>query len=92
VTQFANGLTTVWNNVAVVSRPGAWLVIRFGGIGQSNVTPKELMMRSLNDTLWDVFDILSAGYASDGRRQKMQFRRGKSLGLEEWDVWAIHRK
>lgn len=85
---FADQLRGVWQNTGMICRPGARLIVRFGGINDRKVDTVELITRSLAETAWKIDAIASAGSASDGRRQALQFSHPNDEACEEKDIWA----
>ena len=85
---FSADLERVWNNVAAISRTGANMVIRFGGIPDRKADPVCIIKKSLRDTAWRITTMKSAGTASSGRRQAMQFATTQNVARTEYDVWA----
>lgn len=85
---FALQLRDVWQNVGSVCRPGAQLVVRFGGINDRKAEPLQILMTSLQETGWAVKRCEPAGSAAQGRRQALHFAHCKDRAIEEHDVWA----
>ncbi len=85
---FAEQLRRVWRQAAARARPDARLVIRFGGIHDREVAPRELLRESLRDSGWRVSTIRDAGNALGGRRQAEQFGRVKKAPRREIDLYA----
>jgi hypothetical protein len=86
---FALQLREVWQNVGIKCSSGARLVIRFGAINDRKVDAIHLLKYSLQDTGWEVTDILSAGSASRGRRQALHFSPSGKGAIEEYDVCGV---
>jgi hypothetical protein len=86
--QFIIDLRTVWRNAAKVCGDTATLVVRFGGISDRKVNPRDLIKESLKDSGWKVQTIHDAGFATDGKRQADAFLRRRSHPMLEYDVWA----
>ncbi len=84
---FAADLRKVWINIGLVSKPGAKLVIRFGGINNRKADPLSILRSSLSDTDWKIQTIKSAGVPSKGRRQAETFT-SVAKPVAEYDVWA----
>jgi DNA methylase len=87
---FALELADVWSNVATVCRPGAEMVIRFGGINDRDHDPSEILIESLEqaDCGWELMTITKAGVASKERRQARQFLRNLEKPIAESDYYA----
>lgn len=85
---FSNQLKQVWNNIGAISKFGARLVIRFGGINDRKASPLPILKQSLKDTGWKIQTLKSAGTASEGRRQAIHFSNTSRKALEEYDMWA----
>jgi hypothetical protein len=87
---FVNALSRVWRQVAVRSKPGARLVIRFGSLPSRQQDPEMMIRFSLADSAmpWRISSIRRAGDANRGRRQGKQMGRlvHRSQALEEIDV------
>ncbi len=84
---FTDELATVWNNVARHCAPRASMVVRFGGIQDRDVEPRDLLRRSiaLSDVGWRLKTTKSAGFATAGKRQAAQFGESLKNGVEEFD-------
>ena len=85
---FAADLHRVWRNSHTVCADDANMVIRFGGIADRCVEPKDIIKESLRDTGWKIMTIRSAGAAANGKRQADTFLRKKSKPIRELDVWV----
>lgn len=90
---FIAGLTEVWSVVARKCAPRAMMVIRFGALPSSSVTPEKLITASLHAAKagWIVTDVHPAGVPARSRRQAAQFNGGRtSVGqaVSEVDVLA----
>jgi len=87
--EFADQLSQVWERVATSARPGARMVVRFGGIHDRQTDPRELLRRSiqLTDCGWRLAATRSAGLATSGKRQARQFRRPLRKPMEEFDFF-----
>jgi len=86
---FAGELADVWRNVGRVCRPGARLVVRYGGISDRKAAPLGILRESLRGTGWRVQTHRSAGTAAAGKRQAEQFRTTRRGPIEERDLWAV---
>jgi hypothetical protein len=87
--EFVSQLATVWRNVSIVCKPGAKLVVRFGGINDRKEDPLALLKASLASTGWRIRTAQAAGSACDGKRQADQFIRAGKKPLAEFDVYAL---
>lgn len=87
---FAADLRTVWRRVASAARPGARLVVRFGGINDRKVDPLDVLKASLEGSGWRTVTLRSAGSASKGRRQALTFATEPTAARNEYDLWAVH--
>lgn len=85
---FAGDLRQVWCNAYKACSKQANMVVRFGGIADRNVDPREIVKESLVESGWRVMTIKDAGSASIGKRQANTFLKCRSQALEEIDVWA----
>jgi len=85
---FAAQLRSIWMNVSQVCNEGARLVIRFGGINDRKANPRTVLLNSLRESGWRVETLISAGNASNGKRQADHFLQAESRAIEEFDVWA----
>jgi hypothetical protein len=88
---FVSALRQVWLNVARACLPGARLVVRFGILPSAglNLTAEKLLRKTLRDTPWIVESIFTAGTAGHGKRQAIQFLRGRANSpREEVDLLA----
>lgn len=85
---FAAELRSVWQNAARVSRSGARLVCRFGGIRDRSANPLEVIRASFQNSGWRVTTARPAGTALDGRRQATQFKLQASDPHVEYDIYA----
>ena len=86
---FAQDLRHVWTNAAAIARPGARLIVRFGGINERrHVRPLALLEESLRETPWQTQTIIPAGSATRGKRQADTFFANQHKAIEEHDVWA----
>jgi len=87
---FAAELAEVWSNVATACRPGAHLIVRFGGIHDRQQDASEILIDSLEeaDCGWKVVSVSPAGEASHGRRQAQQFVRDLKDPIAEYDFHA----
>jgi hypothetical protein len=81
-------LRTVWTNAANSCRPGARMVIRFGGIRDRDVDPHDLIKPSLKDSGWRLTTLRTAGTALRGKRQADTFLPEHSKPVTEFDIWA----
>ncbi|MCG3206911.1 MAG: hypothetical protein FOGNACKC_00510 [Anaerolineae bacterium] len=86
---FAAQLNQVWRNVGVKCQPHAQLVVRFGGVNDRKADPQEIIMTSLRNSGWEVREIVSAGFASEGRRQAVHINQAIKAPKEEYDIWAV---
>ena len=86
---FTDQLRQVWKNCASVSRPGARLVVRFGGFPNCRLEPVELLKESLRETGWRTQTRCDVGSVPAGRRQADHFG-ARSTPRREFDLWAIH--
>lgn len=90
---FIRELSKVWAQIALVSKPMAHLIIRFGGLPSYKSEPSEILKESIYmaDSGWKITTIRSAGFSAKGYRQAEQF--GKvGEGIEEIDLYAVLRK
>ena len=87
--RFIHELHQVWNNCAAVSRPGARLIVRFGGLPNCRLDPAELLRESLSETVWRTQTRCDAGPAPAGHRQADHFG-ARSTPRREFDLWATH--
>ncbi len=85
---FTTQLREVWQNAAGVSKPGARLVVRFGGIRDRNADPLDLIRESLRSGAWRLEHVHKAGTASAGKRQADSFLRSRTKPMTEYDCWA----
>ena len=85
---FIRQLRQVWKNCATASRPGARLVVRFGGFPNCRLDPAQLLQDSLTATGWRTQTRCDAGPAPAGRRQADHFG-ARSTPRREFDLWAI---
>ncbi|MCL6580941.1 MAG: hypothetical protein K6U08_04900 [Firmicutes bacterium] len=88
--RFVEDLATVWRNVAAAPRPGARLVVRFGGIRDRKASPRELLVASLRASgSWQLETVFPTAPASRAGRQASQFRLPDlSEPVEEADYHA----
>lgn len=82
-------LRQVWMNCSTASRPGARLVVRFGGFPNCRLDPVNLLRESLHDTAWHTQTRRDAGTIPAGRRQADHFG-ARSNPRRESDLWAVH--
>lgn len=87
--EFADDLRKVWVNVASLSRSGAKMVVRFGGIPDRKAEPVGLLRESLSGTAWRIQTIKPAGDAMRGRRQAHGFLLKSNKPVLEHDIWAV---
>lgn len=90
---FVAALAEVWSAVAEKCARKARLVIRFGALPSSRVTPERLITASLNAARagWIITDIRPAGVPSQSRRQAAQFNGERikvGQAVNEVDVLA----
>ncbi|MBV9279205.1 MAG: DNA modification methylase, partial [Chloroflexi bacterium] len=85
---FAADLRAVWRNVASICRPGARLVVRFGGIHDRRADPLSILKASLEGSGWSILRVEPAGSAAAGRRQALHFLGESRAPREEYDLWA----
>jgi DNA methylase len=88
VASFISDLRTVWQNTARVSDTRARLVFRFGAINDRRVDPRDIILRSLEDTPWRLKTIVAAGTARFGKRQSEAFVLRSRAPIVELDAWA----
>jgi hypothetical protein len=88
---FIADLKTVWQNVAEVSDERARLVFRFGAINDRLLDPREVIVKSLQDTPWRLKTVIDAGTSRLGKRQSDTFVRRPQAPIVELDAWA-HRR
>ena len=86
--QFAGQLRRVWANLAAVSRHDALLVIRFGGIHDRAVSPRQLVKESLVDSGWRISTLRASPDSGEGKRQVAQFHELVRSPVEEIDVYC----
>lgn len=84
--EFQDSLARAWSAVADACRPGAHLVVRFGNLPSSPTDPTEMLTGSLTKLgrPWQITRIRSAGKASGGKRQAVQF--GGKLGTDTDEI------
>ena len=85
---FAQQIGQAWRGAALLCKPTARLVCRFGGIHDRKADPLSLARASFGDTPWRIRSIQPAGDASKGRRQSLQFKRSFKRAREEYDLFA----
>lgn len=90
---FIAALTEVWTAIAEKCAPNAKLVIRFGALPSSKVSPEHLVVSSLNTAKagWLVTDVRPAGVPTARKRQAGQFAGNRSKigqAVTEIDVLA----
>jgi hypothetical protein len=85
---FTNDLTMVWKNIRSICLENANLVIRFGGINDRKASPREMIEKSLAESGWNVSSFVSAGYATNGKRQAENFLQSSKSAIEEFDTVA----
>jgi len=88
---FAEQLGRVWSNVASACVANARLVLRFGCIPSSPVTPQELIVRSLESSgrRWRLVSARDGGSAGNGKRQSDQFGRTTEAAKQEVDIMVV---
>jgi len=87
---YITALQTVWKNVAKACRPGARLVVRFGGLPSRMIAePAELLRTSFTGTPWRIKWLRAAGNPDCGRRQAKSFRIRHNSAVEEIDALAV---
>lgn len=86
---FSLQLSKVWAGVADACIDGATMVIRFGGVRQRRVDPREILRDSIDlaQAGWKFVTARSAGLASHGKRQAQQFRDAPAPPVEETDYY-----
>ncbi len=91
---FIQDLASVWSSVAKRCLPNARLVCRFGAIPSAKKDPRQLLRKSLAmaDCGWTVTTIKNAGAATRGKRQSDQFSEGRSIPIDEIDLYAVLKK
>jgi hypothetical protein len=85
---FATQLRQVWGNASLVSRDGARLIVRFGGIRDRDADPLEIIRESFRHSAWRLQHVHRAGTAASGRRQADVFLKMKTKPMTEYDCWA----
>lgn len=87
---FKEQLAQVWRNVGTACTPGARMVIRFGGIHDRKAEPRDLLRESIRHAScgWRLLTARSAGLATYGRRQVVQFMTTPEKPIEEYDFYA----
>jgi hypothetical protein len=86
---FIKQLSRVWRNAASVCLKGGRLICRFGKINYRNHDSLHLVLRSFRNTGWRVVTVRSAGTATNGKRQALQFgERITSKPRAEHDIYA----
>lgn len=86
---FSDDLRKVWKNLAKVSSQSANLIVRFGAINYRRADPKKILIDSLEQSGWQLNEIVSAGFATDGYRQANHIRSSNKSAIEEFDAWAV---
>lgn len=88
--EFVDQLSQVWQGVGAFARPGARMVIRFGGIHDRKADPRTLLRNSIEatDCGWRLVATRSAGLATSGKRQARQFQRPLKRPMEEHDFFV----
>lgn len=86
---FAEQLAQVWDSVGASSRPGARMVVRFGGIHDRTADPMDILRHSvaLSECGWRLVTTRSAGLSTSGKRQARQFKRALKTPMEEHDFF-----
>jgi len=87
---FTRNLAKAWKRIAVWSKPGARLVVRFGSLPSAATDPARLLSRSLDlaGAGWKVTRIMPAGDSTRGKRQATQFNEVLGGTVEEVDLYA----
>jgi hypothetical protein len=90
---FASALAEVWRAVAAKCALEAKMVIRFGALPSSKVSPEGLIKASLNEARagWLITDVRPAGVPTLARRQAEQFNGSRAVvgqAVTEIDVLA----
>ncbi len=85
---FASQLRQVWGNVGSLSKSGAKLIVRFGGIHDRNVSSIDILKESFRNSGWKILTRKAAGSASKGRRQALHFSNVSKSPIDEYDLWA----
>jgi hypothetical protein len=85
---FAAQLKQVWDNASRASSNNARLVVRFGGIGDRDADPLEVIRESFRNSAWRLEHVHHAGNAASGKRQADAFLRTKTKPMAEYDCWA----
>lgn len=82
-------LRRVWRNAGNVCAEDAKMIVRFGGITNRHVNPRELIKSSFGNSGWRITAVRQAGSATEGKRQADTFLRARTKPIDEYDVWAI---
>ena len=85
---FARDLRRVWCNIEHIAKPGARMIIRFGGIADRRAEPLGLLRSSLEGTRWRIETIRCAGTPAAGRRQALHFSVARNSARAEHDIWV----
>jgi hypothetical protein len=87
---FAEQLAAVFTNVARACKPGARMMIRFGGIHDRKARPRDIMLDALHGvrSKLRILTVRSAGLSSRGKRQADQFQRALKAPIEELDFYV----
>jgi predicted RNA methylase len=90
---FVSALAEVWRAVAAKCAPEAKMVIRFGALPSSKVSPEGLIKASLNRARagWLITDVRPAGVPTLAKRQAEQFNGSRAVvgqAVTEIDVLA----
>lgn len=87
---FAAQLKKVWINSGNISKDGARMVMRCGGLSDRKVDPLPIFKKSLEETGWKILTVKNAGTAKKGKRQADTFLKeaASSTAMDEYDIWA----
>ncbi len=88
LSSFTRQLSNVWKNCSTVCKAGAKLCVRFGEIGSKDVTPEDIILKSLDGTDWNLEDIHEAGKPVHGRRSSELFLKTNLREYNEIDIVA----
>lgn len=86
---FAADLRSVWRNLCGVAHHEARLIVRFGGINDRSVSPRDLFRDSIADSGWKIATIRDAKPVDTGKRQQRQFGTSVRKPRPEVDAYCI---
>jgi len=86
---FTADLRSVWSNLRTIAHSEARLIVRFGGINDRSVAPRDVFRASISESGWRIATIRDAKPVESGKRQQRQFGTSVRKPRPEIDAYCV---